>query len=147
MRLRALPKPTGTGDAPEATGALSDQPALVAVAPPADPFRLLEAEIRSQAHQLAQLPHASCMARIAAWTGRVRSYEITNGNRVAADLLLDKLRVLAREMDAGRIDGLNGSWRATDWSSYSPTDWRRARSFVQMGSGEPDYRDIWSQPS
>ena len=156
-RLRALLKPTGTDDASQAASTLSAQPALVAVAAPGDPFRLLEAEIRSHAHRLAQLPHTSCTARIAAWAGRVRSYEETNRNRVAADLLLDKLRVLARGMDAGRIDALNGSWRATDWSSYIRTNEALAEALpagpqtpVELrpdGSGDPDYRDIWSQPS
>lgn len=156
-RLRALLKPTGQEDASRTGETLSAQPRTSAVAPPSDPLRLLEDEVRLQAHGLTQLPPASCTARIAAWAGRVRSYEEATGNRVAADLLLDKLRALARAMDAGRIEALNGSWRTSDWGAYIRTneglaDARPARPQAPGDStadrtGEPDYREVWSQPS
>lgn len=155
-RLRALLKPTGHDDASGVVGTLPPPAALSPVEPPADPLRSLEAEVRNQAHALAQLPQTRCTARIAAWAGRVRSYEETDGNRVAADLLLEKLRVLARAMDAGRIEALNGSWRTRDWPSYIRTNEALAEAPQEPEtiiesrpdrSGEPDYRDIWSQPS
>jgi hypothetical protein len=156
-RLRALLKPTGQDDASRAADALPARPAANVVAPPSDPLRLVEDEVRAQAHGLAQLSATSCTARIAAWAGRVRSYEETSGNRVAAQLLLDKLRALARAMDAGRIEALNGSWRTADWPSYIQTNQAlaeapQARSeapvpSIPEPSGEPDYQDVWSQPS
>jgi len=157
-RLRALLKPTGQDDTAGAaeTAAAAPSP-LTVVAPPSDPLRLLEDEIRAQAHALAQLSQTSLTARIAAWAGRARSYEETTGNRVAAQLLLEKLRAFARAMDAGRIEALNGSWRTRDWDSYVRTNEALAEARPDTTenseepqperSGEPDYRDVWSQPS
>jgi len=156
-RLRALLKPTQPDDASEVRVPLPARAAPLVVDAPADPLRVLEGEIRNQAQELAQLPSTSCTARIAAWAGRVRSYEETSGNRVAADLLLDKLRVLARAMDAGRIEALNGSWKTSDWATYirmnqalaeAPREAVATRAApAAEPSGEPDYGDIWSQPS
>ena len=156
-RMRALLKPIGRDDLPGIVDAVSARPAGIVIDPPTDPLRLLEGEVRNQAQGLAQLPAASCTARIAAWAGRVRAYEETNGNRVAADLLLDKLRVLARAMDAGRIEALNGSWRTADWPSYirknealaeaTPEALNTLAEPLPERSGDPDYRDVWLQPS
>jgi len=156
-RLRALLKPTGYPEASGAAETLSAPVSAGVVAAPSDPLRLLEDEIRLQAHGLAQLSQASCTARIAAWAGRVRSYEETTGNRVAADLLLDKLRALARAMDAGRIEALIGSWRTSDWGSYIRTNEGLAEARSDRPetseqsrpdpSGEPDFGEVWSQPS
>ena len=155
-RLRSLLKPTADHDTAGAADTLSARAPTLFVAPPSDPIRLLEDEVRAQVHTLGQLPRTSCTARIAAWAGRIRSYQET-GNRVAAELLLDKLRALARAMDAGRVEALNGSWRTSDWSSYIRTneamaDAREHEPATQAESlpeqsGEPQYRDIWSQPT
>jgi len=139
-RLRALLKPTGQENASGAAETVSALAPAIVVAPPPDPLHTLEDEVRAQAHGLAQLPPDCCTARIAAWVGRVRSYEETNGNRVAAELLLDKLRALARAMDAGRIEALHGSWRATDWSSYIRTNETLAQARQQR-----DQRRPWSR--
>jgi hypothetical protein len=154
VRLRALLKPTGQ-DA-SATAATLPIPAP-SVAPLSDPLRLLEDEVRAQVHALGQLPSSACTAQIAVWAGRVRWYAETHGNRVAADLLLDKIRALARAMDAGRIEALNGSWRISDWPSYiranealaeAPQDAQQPLAeSLPAPNGEADYGDIWSQPS
>jgi len=155
-RLRSLLRPTGDHDTSGAAETPSARAPALLVAPPPDPIRLLEDEVRAQAHTLGQLPGTSCTARIAAWAGRIRSYQET-GNRVAAELLLDKLRALARAMDAGRIEALNGSWRTRDWPSYIRTNEAMAEArehepatpaeSLPDQSGDSQYRDIWSQPA
>lgn len=100
------------------------------------------------------LPAASCTARIASWAGRIRLYEEANGNRVAAEFLLEKLRVLARAMDAGRIEALNSSWRTANWPSYiltnealadaKPKEPEAAKEALPDPNAGSDYRDVWS---
>lgn len=118
-RLRTLLKPTqyegGSADPPSPS---SSAPVVPLDASEAEPLRLLETEIRDQVHALAQLGTARCTARIAAWTGRVRGYEEESGNRMAAQLMLEKLRALAYAMEANHIEALTASWRTADWSSY-----------------------------
>lgn len=150
-RLRNLLKPTWQDSVPTAEAPL---PPPAAVAPLTDPLRLLQDEIQSQALGLAQLPSESCTAHIAAWAGRVRQYQETTDNRVAAEFLLDKLRVLASAMDAGRIEALTGSWRTRDWPSYIRANEAAAQirhkepeppaKPLAEQNGDPDYRDVWS---
>lgn len=150
-RLRNLLKPTWQDSASDAAGPL---PPPTAAAPLTDPLRLLQDEIQGQALGLAQLPSESCTARIAAWAGRVRLYQETTDNRVAAELLLDKLRVLASAMDAGRIEALTGAWRTKDWPSYIQANEAAAQirqeapeppaKSLPDQNGDPDYRDVWS---
>jgi hypothetical protein len=116
--LRAVLKPTAQ-EAPAATAVDSASVAsTLALDSPADPMRALEDEVREQMPGLAQLSPAGCTAQLAAWAGRVRAYEEGSGNRIAARLLLDKLRALAHAMEAGRVEALSPTWRTSDWPAY-----------------------------
>jgi len=118
-RLRALLKPA-RDDSPASEPSLATSSASPALPSPSqeETLHALESEIRGQVHSLGELGTARCTARIAAWTGRVRAYEEETGNRMAAQLMLDKLRALAHAMEAGHIEALTASWRTADWSAY-----------------------------
>ncbi|MEP6652382.1 MAG: hypothetical protein ABJA82_03430 [Myxococcales bacterium] len=157
-RLRTLLKPTRYEN-PSADPSIPYSSASVVLldAPHTDPLRLLEDEIRDRVHALAQVGTARCTARIAAWTGRVRAYEEQSGNRMAAQLMLEKLRALAYAMEAGRIEALTASWRTADWPSYirkneqladaPPTPEPRERPDESTRKGPADgsdYSGAWS---
>jgi hypothetical protein len=116
-RLRMLLKPTAPEDLPAVPPA-AVHASMEPIDSPPDAMRALEDEVREQVNALAKMPSSSCTARIAAWVGRVRLYEETTGNRIAAQLLIDKLRALAHAMEAGHIEALRTSWRAPDWPAY-----------------------------
>jgi hypothetical protein len=123
-RLRRLLRPTISEDVPGVlpAGVVPATPSVLAASARTDssrdPLRLLEDDIRERFPSLARLPPAAAAARIGAWAGRARRYEEESGNKMAANLLLDKLRVLAHTMDVGRIEALNASWRTKNWPAY-----------------------------
>jgi len=117
-RLRSLLRPTRPEGLFTDPALASSAAAVPLDAPQAEPLRLLEDEIREQVHALGQVGTARCTARIAAWAGRVRAYEEESGNRMAARLMMEKLRALAYAMEAGPIEALVASWRTGDWGYY-----------------------------
>jgi hypothetical protein len=118
-RLRQVLRPAVSADVPGFLPATA--PVLAAAArtdSSRDPLRLLEDDIRERLPSLGRLPPAASAARIGAWAGRARLYEEESGNKMAANLLLDKLRVLAHTMEVGRIEALSASWRTKSWPAY-----------------------------
>jgi hypothetical protein len=86
-----------------------------------DSLAALEDDIRDQLPGLGALSQARCTARIATWAGRVRLHQSRPGaeqTRVAALMFLEKLRRLARDMDAGTIEALNSAWSTRNWERY-----------------------------
>jgi hypothetical protein len=124
-RLRSILKPAHEDVAPAAAASPAPPPLppapVVRAESPTDALKQLEDQIRAQVEALADLSAARCTARIAAWAGRVRALESAapvGRTRVAAQLMLEKLRGLARAMEAGPIDALHPSWRTSNWQSY-----------------------------
>src|SRR5258708_19132597 len=87
-------------------------------------MKVLEESVRDGIAFLSVLPPPRCAAQIAAWAGRARLYQEDQADgrsRIAAGLLLEKLRGLARAMEIGRTDALDPSF-AADWSAYVATN-------------------------
>jgi hypothetical protein len=118
-RLRQVLRPAVSADVPGVLPATSSVLGAAARTDSSrDPLRLLEDDIRDRLPSLGRLPPAASAARIGAWAGRARLYEEESGNKMAANLLLDKLRVLAHTMEVGRIEALSASWRTKNWPAY-----------------------------
>jgi hypothetical protein len=114
-RLRMLLRPA---EEDEATAEIPAAATTIRSEDSRDPLRQIEDEMRDQIQELPRLSREACGAQIAAWGGRVRMVEEAHGNRVAVELLLEKLRALARAMEVGHIEALVTSWRTADWPAY-----------------------------
>ena len=118
-RLRSILRPVTEPQAASLAQAMPPAPPS-APAISADPVRALEGEIRDVMPFLATLPPDRHAAQIAAWAGRARLHQElpTDGRmRIAAGMLIEKLRGLARAMEVGRIDALAPGFE-TDWVRY-----------------------------
>jgi hypothetical protein len=162
-RLRSILKPAHElAPAPAADPAPLHAPAAAAVAraeSPPDTLKQLEDQIRDQVQALADVSPSRCTARIASWAGRVRAIESdapAGRTRPAAQLLLEKLRGLARAMDAGPIEALHPSWRTSNWSSYiaineatadapdrEPASRPAEPAPEDAAGGSESYTDVW----
>jgi hypothetical protein len=113
----------------------------------------LEDVIRDQLPALGGLSQSRCTARIAAWAGRVRLDQSRPGaeqTRVAALMLLEKLRRLARAMDAGSIEALNASWSTRNWERYIEANELAAATPDAPAAPAPDpvpEPDAWPWPA
>jgi len=117
-RLRSILRPVD--DRPSTDGPPAEAPAPHRVET-TDGMKSLEEEVRDGIAFLSVLSPARCEAQIAVWSGRARLYQEEQADgrtRIAAGLLLEKLRGLARAMDAGFIEALNPSFSTSDWGQY-----------------------------
>jgi len=126
-RLRAVLRPTTADPTPASPSPVASAPAPSRAEDRNDRGERndspasVEDAIRDQLPALGGLSQARCTARIAVWAGRVRLNQSRPGaeqTRVAALMLLEKLRRLARAMDAGSIEALNASWSTRNWERY-----------------------------
>ena len=157
LRPTVLPNVLPTVDSPAAVAG----PAAEAPSPQrsetTDPMKSLEEDVRDAIAFLSLLPPARCEAQIAAWAGRARLYQEDQNDgrtRIAAGLLLEKLRGLARAMGAGFIEALNPTFSTNDWRQYIKAKEKAAAA--EPGTAAPsasedseapaaggDYGDIW----
>ena len=126
-RLRAVLRPTAPAPTPASPSPMASPPVPLRAedrngrSERNGSLASLEDAIRDQLPVLGGLSQVRCTARIAAWAGRVRLEQSRPGaeqTRVAALMLLEKLRRLARAMDAGSIEALNASWSTRNWERY-----------------------------
>jgi hypothetical protein len=121
-----------------------------------DGVKSLEDDVRDAIAFLSVLSPGRCEAQIAAWAGRARLYQEDQNDgrtRIAAGLLLEKLRGLARAMGAGFIEALNPTFSTNDWGQYIKAKEKAAAEAetsapaADEGGEAPaaggDYGDVW----
>jgi hypothetical protein len=158
-RLRAVLRPTTPDPEPAAPPPAAPPPAPLRTEDRTDrgerndSLASLEDVIRDQLPALGGLSQARCTARIAAWAGRVRRDQSRPGaeqTRVAALMLLEKLRRLARAMEAGSIEALNASWSTSNWQRYIEANELAAATPDAPAAPAPDpvpEPDAWPWPA
>ncbi|MEA2697919.1 MAG: hypothetical protein QOI66_2190 [Myxococcales bacterium] len=160
-RLRSILRPTVLPALlPNIDGPSTVTPPAAAPAPPrietTDGVKSLEEDVRDAIAFLSVLSPARCEAQIAAWAGRARLYQEAQNDgrtRIAAGLLLEKLRGLARAMGAGFIEALNPTFSTNDWGQYIKA---KEKAAAETGTSPPpadegseapaaggDYGDVW----
>ena len=140
---------------PKAEAPIAPRPSAQPPAPGTSghPVRALEDEVRDAVPFLSTLPPVRWAAQIAVWAGRARLYQehpSDGRSRIAAELLIEKLRGLARAMEVGRIDALD-PFVTRDWRRYVEENEATARgeggTARPGGAGEvssaPDYSSVW----
>jgi hypothetical protein len=156
-RLRSILRPTvpPTVDGPAAVAGPAEAPSPHRNEA-TDPMKSLEDDVRDAIAFLSVLSPGRCEAQIAAWAGRARLYQEDQNDgrtRIAAGLLLEKLRGLARAMGAGFIEALNPTFSTNDWGQYIKAKEKAAAESetsapsADEGSETPaaggDYGDVW----
>jgi hypothetical protein len=115
-------------------------------------MKTLEEKVRDGTTFLPDLSPARRTATIAAWAGQARIYQTDGQTWMAAHLLLERLRHLARAMDAGFIEALDPSWSTSDWQRYvkvkemTVTESGLSGSASAAGNLSPtvtDYSNVW----